>query len=100
MLKQYKKITAKEREVNQLQENIEQALNPIVAKQVVDGILIRTIALKAGSINNVSHKLGRKPVGYIIVSKDANSQIWNAELKKSILQIQCSINTTISIWVF
>jgi len=100
MLKHYKKITSKEREVNQLQENIEQALNPIIDKSIVDGVLLKSIKLVSGKVNNISHKLGRKALGYIVVSKDQNSEIWDSGLTTTTLQLQCSSNVQISIWVF
>lgn len=100
MLKQLKKVSSDNREINQLQENVEQVTSPIISKQIVDGILIRDISLTTGSIDIISHKLARKPVGYIIVKRSANSTIWDTAMNTSSMELNCSANVTVSIWVF
>lgn len=104
MLKHYKKISSDSRAVNQLQENVEQALNPIVDKQILDGILIKDISLISGQDNNINHLLGRELLGWTIVRQKANSIIWDSQdssiSKSRTLTLNCSADVTISIWVF
>ena len=100
MLKQFKKTTSDDKTVTQVQENIEQAITPIISKQIIDGILLRDIVLTTGSTDSVNHKLGRKAIGYLVTKQNANSSIWNGTLNSTIIELNCSANVTVDLWVF
>lgn len=104
MLKKIKKVFSEDREVNQLQENIEQVITPIIDKQILDGIIIKSISLIAGQDNPISHKLSRPLRGWVIVRKREQSDIWDTQdtntQKSRTLNLQCSTNVTVDLWVF
>lgn len=104
MLKQVKKISSDIREVNQLQENVEQVLSPIIDKEILDGILIKDVQLVTGQDNIVSHLLGRDLVGWIVTRQKSNAVVWDSQdsstSKSRTLTLNCSANVTISLWVF
>ena len=99
-MKKYKKLYSSDDITRQLQDNVDAAIGPIIDKPIVDGVLLKSIALTTGSIDIVSHKLGRTPLGYIIVKRSADSTIWESETNKRSINLNCSADVTVSIWVF
>lgn len=103
-LKKYKKVGSTDRVVNQLQNNIEQVLTPVLNAPVLDGVLLKEVCLTKEVSNEVEHKLGRTPLGWIIVRKRKDSRIWdlqdtNPQPTKT-LSIACSHDVVVDIWVF
>lgn len=76
----------------------------IQAKQIIDGLLLQTVALTTGVVNNIPHKLGRNAIGYMIVNRSADCRIWDDQLtnteKELYLKLRTSANVTVDIWVF
>jgi hypothetical protein len=103
-LKRFKKIPSKDNVTKQLQNNVEEAINPIINSQIVDGVLVRDVCLLALKPNLVTHKLGREPLGYVIVRKRADSRIWDVQddniNKTTTLAITCSHDVQVDLWVF
>lgn len=104
MLKQYKKVSTDNRATNQLQENVEQALDPIISKEIIDGVLHKSIALITGQNNIIEHKLGRPIRGWFATRKRADSRLWDTQdtntNTSTTLSLNCSANVTIDLWVF
>ena len=98
-MKKFKKVSD-EKNIARIQENIGQAIDIIVDKAIIDGILIKDISLVTGSVNIISHKLNRKPLGYIVVKRDAESTIWDTSSNTKVISLNCSANVTVSIWIF
>lgn len=99
-MKKYKKLSSLDPVVKQLQENIEQAINPVLTKEIINGILIKDIVLTTGSVDKVNHKLGRNPIGYIVVKRNANSVIWESAMDSRTISLNCSANVTVTLWIF
>lgn len=87
-------------EIKQLQANVKTVITRIVDKEVLNGVLLRDIKLTNGIVESISHKLGRTPLGYIVVRKNANSVIWDSTLDSKLISLNCSADVTVSIWVF
>lgn len=100
----FSKIGFTDDQLARLESNIENTFAPIITKEILNGRLIKNIALTAGLTNKVEHGLQREVLGYIIVKKGANAVIWDGEasntMKSSFLNILCSANVTVSFWVF
>lgn len=65
------------REVNQLQNNVAQALNPVTENPIVNGIYLtgtngNGVSLASGT-NVINHKLGRKALGCFIAALSNSS---------------------------
>lgn len=103
-LKRFKKLPSKNSEVTQLQQNVEEAINPIINAQIVDGVLLRNLKLCALEANLITHKLGRPALGWIVVRKRADSRIWDVQdaniLKKATIALTCSHDVEIDLWIF
>lgn len=103
-LTDFKKTGAKDKELQKVQQNIENAIAPIIRKEIVDGVLLKNVCLDPGVSNEVKHGLGRIPLGWIIVRKRADSRIWdiqdfNANPSKT-LSLAVSHSVKVDIWIF
>lgn len=92
------------RELQQVQQNVHDALAPMEASRIVRGALLEGIELTTGATNIVQHQLGRPIKGCVVVMQSANSTVWtdqsgNTEPIKYV-HLQCSANVTVSVWVF
>lgn len=89
---------------SKMQEYTQQALTPLINSLIVDGVILKDVALLTGQVNQVSHKLGRNLVGYVVVGKDANANIWDEQgtnkLKNITLNLLTDVNCTVNLWVF
>lgn len=79
---------------------LKEVFRNLITKQIIDGQLLVKIPLVAGSVNNVPHKVGRVLNGYIIVGSSADSRFWDSGSTDFFLKLNCSTNTTVSLWVF
>lgn len=75
-------------------------IDPVLANTLVNGLQLSNLDLKNGA-NAINHKLGRKPLGWIITDTDAaiipfRSQPWNDK----ILTLTVGADATVSLWVY
>lgn len=100
----FRKIGTESFELKQVQENIEQTFKSVLSNPLLDGVLLSDIGLTTGSPNMVEHKLGRQPLGYIVVKRSAAATISDVKSEKVVeqnfLKLNTSTNVTISLWVF
>ena len=104
-VKSFKKTSFKDNnDVTKLQNNIEVALTPLINSSIVDGVLIQNVLLEPSKRNEVSHKLNREPLGYVIVRKRQDSRIWDLQdtntAKKQTFTLACSHEVCVDIWFF
>lgn len=89
------------RVVTQLQANVADALTPLQNKPLLDGQLITATLLAA--TNTIQHKLGRKVIGYLVVSQSASSAFHDniqVNSSDSNFTITASVACTVNLWVF
>ena len=99
-----KKIGLKDKEAQKFQQNVENTIEPIIRKEIIDGVLVKDVCLEPGTSNEVKHGLGRKPLGWIVVRKRADARIWdvqdfNANPSKT-LSIAVSHSVQVDLWIF
>jgi hypothetical protein len=103
-LTNFSKIGFTDSELSRLESNIENAFAPIFTKEILNGRLINDVALITGITNKVEHGLQRDVLGYIVVKRGANAVVWDGEaintMRSSFLNLLCSANVTVSLWVF
>ena len=103
-IKKFRKTAFKDKDLSKLQTNVEQALNPVLISSIIDGVLIKNVCLEPSKRNEVLHKLGREPLGYIIVRKRKDSRIWDLQdtntAPKRTFTLACSHEVTVDIWFF
>lgn len=103
-LTNFKKVSTNDKETQKIQQNVENAITSIINKSIIDGVLLKKVCLEPGISNEVKHKLGRPPLGYLIVRKRADSRIWDVQdyntTPSKTLSLACSHNVSVDIWVF
>lgn len=103
-IKSFKKIGNDSLVIKQVQENVDQALTPIIKCPIIDGNLVTNVSLVVSKSNEILHGLGRKPRGFMIVRKRADSRIWDLQdtnpQPSRTFSLACSHNVTVDIWFF
>lgn len=99
-----KKVGLKDKETQKLQQNIENAIEPIISKEIIDGVLCKDICLKPNIATEVEHSLGRKPLGWIVVRKRADARIWDVQdfnnNPSRSLSLATSHEVKVDLWIF
>ena len=97
----FNKVRTEDDNLRRVQDNIEAPLKDISSKTILDGQLLTGIKLTASLPNQVAHKLGRKPVGWIVSGLTENATIWEVKKPSSLfLYLEPSADCTLSLWVF
>lgn len=103
-LKQFQTIATDEPKLERIQQNITKALQPIIQASIIDGVHLTGVVLTTGQANLVAHKLGRPPLGWLIVRKRATADIWDEQdgnsMPTSSLDLRSSATVTVDLWVF
>ena len=94
--------------LNSVQDHIAQSIAPLAESEVVDGNLIKEIDLTTSADNLVEHILGREPLGWIVVRKFADANIWESLTaggvnydRKKFINFQTDTTTTdVHFWIF
>jgi hypothetical protein len=104
MYKKFKKIEIEDQVLSRLQDNVEQAIGLLPSTEILQGRLVKSVALLSASTVKVPHKLGRPVIGWIIVRKRGNATVWDAQDSNPspslTLDLNCSSNVTVDLWVF
>ncbi len=104
MAKPYRRVQSEDRVVNQIQDNIQDVFNDLTKTQILNNLIIKDIPLTSGVLNVVNHKLGRNPLGYFIIKKNANSVIWDEQSNNSVsdrtVKLRCSTSCIVDILIF
>jgi hypothetical protein len=103
-IKAYKIIRSDIDDLNRVQDRIADAFSAISSSDVINGVLLKSLSLSTGVENLIAHKLGRKPKGYIVIRKRSQSDIWDeqdsVEMPNKYLDLRCSANVLIDLWIF
>lgn len=101
--KSFRKVVGQDRELNQVQSNVAQAVSEFIKSPLLDGRLIEDLSLTTSS-TRIEHKLGRVPRGYLIVKRNANAQVYDTLSSEGspelFLPLTASGNVTVSLWIF
>jgi hypothetical protein len=88
---------------NKVQENVTSALTPLQNSNIVDGLLLRNVALTTG-LNEISHKLDRRLTGWLVIRQRASAIIWDTQdanvTNTKTLKLNVSADVIVDLWVF
>ena len=108
-LRRFNKVfKPQDQEFNRLQDSIEQAVNPIIDSRIVDGVYIKEVDLSTAD-TFVEHKLGREPLGFIVVRKFAAGDVFESLTdssgdnydRKRFINIKASTSlSNVYLWIF
>lgn len=96
-------VQTDDRKVNQLQQNLKQALDPLLQNPLLNGYIISDIDLATGD-NIISHGLNRPLQGWVQVLADAGVTLYDKQSENttpsSTLVLNSSGAATVSLYVF
>ena len=103
----FNKINTKDQNLGFIQGNIESALIPIQRSALVGGNILKNISIKSGQDNLFYHNLGRFPSFAMAMIPNVNATIWSpttstlngSNWDSKQINIRCSADCTVSIWV-
>jgi hypothetical protein len=98
MLKGFSTFPQVDPDLTRLQENIRQVLSPITSNMLLDG-KIDSYKVVSGS-NSITHKLGRKPNGYILVGKSGYGDFYHTSMNEDYLVLQANAAITLTLYIF
>jgi hypothetical protein len=102
-MKDLKKIKGTTAELTRLQSNLDNWATGIQKTGIANGTLLTGVELSSGA-NNVAHGLGREPLGYIIVQKNANVNVWDSQATNifpaKFLALNAASDVAVNVWVF
>lgn len=82
------------------QSRLKAILDPIIALPIINGLLLKNIALING-VTIVNHKLAKQMTGWIIVDQDAKANIYRSQpLSDKTLTLTSDAACNVSLWVF
>lgn len=91
------KKTHSNKEEKKFQDSVEYYLNQINAPFLRGVEITATLTTSA---QNISHKLGRKPRGWFVISINANSNVYSTASDDRFLSLTASATCTVKLWVF
>ena len=104
MFRSFKKIDIEDKVIARFQDNVEQAVSQLPSTDIIQGRLVKDVSLLSASTVKVSHKLGRPVVGWFIVRQRASAIIWDSQDSNATpsltLDLNCSANVVVDLWVF
>ena len=102
-IKQYRRLQVKDKDLQLVQDAVEQSLRTLTDIAFIDGRLIEDEELASGD-NIIDHKLNRNLRGYIIVKTTASIDVYDKQTTNATptktLVLNSSAAATASIWVF
>lgn len=103
MLRSFRKLNTDSRELNQVQENIEQTFRAVLVAELLGGQLLTDVQLASGA-NRVQHGLSQPLQGYFVVRKNGIADIYDTKSSKvvdrNILILNSTASVTVDLWVF
>lgn len=73
-----KRIQTSSRELEQLQGNVQDALDRLTASPMADALVLERVSLTTG-VNKVNHRLGRKLRGWSVARQRSAASIYDAQ---------------------
>ena len=98
-----RRVQTADREINQIQSNVAEILEPTSANTLIPGYVLPSVVLVSGD-NNVNHKLNRTLIGWFIVRKRGTATIYDKQDTNPQPALNLILNSsggeTVDIYVF
>ncbi len=102
MIPAFRKIKTLISDLQNLQNSLAVVFDAITSKQILDGLLLTNISLTGSATTSVAHGLGKEPRGWIIVGRNAASDVYEvaSPTPNAILNLAASADVVVNLWVF
>lgn len=99
-IRDFKKVAGAEDDVAVLQDRLQEFFAQFIGNPLLNGVLLTNVSLPAATATRVEHKLGRPHIGWIVVKKNANSDIWESQDTKSFVKLTAEADVVVDLWIF
>lgn len=96
---QLKSINFQDKDLQLIQDNVNQALVALQQSPFIGGNLLKSVVLSSSGNNAVAHGLQRVPTVWVLCGNNANSVVWATSQDTGFLNLSCSANCTVTLWV-
>lgn len=100
MIPPFRRVRSENRDIRLLQDATDLVLSQVINKQILDGRIVAGIDFEAAGAQFIDHKLDRAPVGFIVIDKNADVNIWSTFKDNRQITLQSNGAATVSIWIF
>lgn len=103
-IKQLRKVNPKDPDMSRMENYVMEFATQFLKNEMIDGLQLRSISLTTGQLNPVEHKLNRPVLGWVVTRKNADANIWDEQSANNspsrTLNLQCSADVTVDLWVY
>lgn len=97
----FSKIRTVDADIRRFQDAVGNTFKSISDLPLISGELVKDIAITATTTNTIPHRLDRVPVGYLVIDRNADANIWTVKkATDKFLYLDSSLTCSISLWVF
>ena len=93
-MKTFRRINSNEKDINVVQDNVEDAFSYLLKDPFNQSILLKNVKLISGQNNIINHLLGRKLIGWSIVRKRGPGDIWDEQDSNTIPNLTLLLSTS------
>jgi hypothetical protein len=97
-LKPYKKLTGLPYDLSKTVQYVEEFTNQFIRNPFLIGNIF-SVTVQASTVT-INHGLGAVPLGWLILDKDANADIWRVSWDEKTIVLDSNITVNIKIWIF
>jgi len=87
-------------DVNKLQDNVSAAITPILTNPLNYGIILPNVEVPGAAPVTIEHKLGRQPLGWIVIDKTKQADVWKISWSDKFITLDSSAVTSINLYIF
>lgn len=98
-MKAFKTLNTKEYELSVVQDNISNALSPVLKVIILDGQELTSLNVTTTD-TIYPHLLNRIPLGWFITDKNANINVWRVTWDSRTITLQASGSGPINLWIY
>lgn len=103
-IKSLRKVNPKDPDLSRMEKYVQEWAAQFLDNEILGGLQLKNVLLTTGQLNKVEHKLDRPLLGWFYTRKNANSDIWDEQSVNTVpsrtLDLQCSANVTVDLWVY
>lgn len=98
----FRRTRTDDNDLRQVQDAVNFVFQDISSKTILDGRVITDVLVNGSKL--INHLLGRKLQGYLIISKDANADVWDSQSTNTTPAVSLILNSSgpvkVNLWVF
>jgi hypothetical protein len=87
-----------DKDLDRLTLGIKRYLAQLDSIPFLDGVMME--AEVTTTATNFAHKLGRQPVGWLVVDRTEGPTIWRTDWSADFIKLQSSAEVSVKLWVF